>query len=55
MPVFINEVVTEVSPDVVPPATQQPKQEAMPVTRPEYELVSTLSLLDERQARLQFD
>ncbi len=55
MPVFINEVITEVTPAVVPAATARPAQEAMPVTAPEYELVQTLSVMSERQARLQFD
>ena len=55
MPVFINEVITDAVPNVVPPSTQQPAQEAMPISRPEYELMSTLSLLNERQTRLQFD
>lgn len=55
MPVFINEVITEVAPSVVPQATQQPAQAATPLAQSEYELVQTLSVLSERQARLQFD
>lgn len=55
MPVFINEMITEVAPTVVPAATQQPAQEAMPVSPAEYELVQTLNLMSERQARLRFD
>ncbi len=55
MPVFINEMITEAAPEVVPSSTQQPAQEAMPVSQPEYELVQTLNLMSERQARLRFD
>jgi hypothetical protein len=55
MPIVINEVITEVSPSVVPAATAQPMEERMPVSPPEYELIQTLSIVAERQARLQFD
>ena len=55
MPVFINDVITEVAPSVVPESIQQPAAEAMPISQAEYELVRTLSLMTERLARLQFD
>ena len=55
MPVIINEMVTEVSPAVVPAAIAQPVSESMPVSQPEFELVQTISIMNERIARLQFD
>ena len=55
MPVFINEMIAEVTPPVVPPATQQPAQATMPLSPPEYELVKMLNRMNERQVRLQFD
>ncbi len=55
MPVVINEMITEMAPTVVPAATQAPAQTAAPLAQPEFELVQTLSILRERQARLQFD
>lgn len=55
MPVFINEMIAEVTPSVVPQTTQQPAQASMPLSPPEYELVKMLNLINERQARLQFD
>lgn len=55
MPVIINEMVTEVSPTVVPAATAQPVAESMPISPPEFELIQTISVMNERLARLQFD
>jgi hypothetical protein len=55
MPVVINEVVTQVTPEVVPATSAQAPQTITPVTQPEYELLQTLNLIQERQARLQFD
>jgi len=55
MPVFINEMITEVTPATVPQTTQQPAQGTMPLSPPEYEMVKMLNLINERQARLQFD
>lgn len=55
MPVIINEVVTQVTPESVPSTSSQSPQSAAPVTLPEYELLSTLNLIQERQARLQID
>jgi hypothetical protein len=55
MPVIINEMVTEIGPQVVPAATAQPVSESMPVSQPEFELVQTISIMNERVARLQFD
>ncbi|ACE84862.1 hypothetical protein [Cellvibrio japonicus] len=55
MPVVINEVVTDITPEPVPAIHAQAPQGATPVTQPEYELLQTLNLIQERQARLQFD
>jgi hypothetical protein len=55
MPVIINEVLTQVSPESVPASSTQAPQGATPVTQPEYELLNTLNLIQERQARLQID
>lgn len=55
MPVIVNEVITQVTPEVVPATTAQAPQTSTPVSLPEYELLQTLNLIQERQARLQFD
>jgi hypothetical protein len=55
MPVIINEVITQVSPESVPASSAQAPQSATPVSQPEYELLNTLNLIQERQARLQID
>ena len=55
MPVFINEVIAEIPQPVVPNADSKPVEERMPVSEPEYQLMQTLSLIEERQQRLQFD
>jgi hypothetical protein len=55
MPVIINEMVTEIAPAVVPATTAQPVAESMSISQPEYELVQTISIMNERLARLQFD
>jgi len=55
MSVIINEVVTQVTPEPVPGTSAQAPQSATPVTLPEYELLQTLNLIQERQARLQID
>jgi len=55
MPVFINEVSVEVPQPVVPETQSQPVEDRMPVTLPEFTLLQTLALLEERRQRLQFD
>lgn len=55
MPVFINEMITEAIPAPVPQPTQQAEQSAMPLSPSETEMVKVLNLMNERQARLQFD
>ena len=55
MPVFINEVIAEVPQAVVPETQTAPVEDRMPISDAEYELMQTLSLLEERQQRLQFD
>jgi hypothetical protein len=55
MPVIVNEVVSQVTPEVVPVSTDQAPQSASPVTAPENELLIMLNLIQERQARLQID
>ena len=55
MPVIINEVITQVTPEPVPNTSAQSLQSATPVTQPEYELLYTLNLIQERHARLQID
>jgi hypothetical protein len=55
MPVIINEVVSQVIPEVTPITTSDSVQSATPVTAPEYEMLSVLNLIQERQARLKID
>ena len=55
MPVIINEVITQVTPETVPVTSAQAPQSATPVTTAEYELLQTLNLIQERQARLHID
>ncbi len=54
MPVFINEVSVEV-PQVVPETQSQSVEDRMPLSAPEFTLLQTLALLEERRQRLQFD
>ncbi len=55
MPVFINEVTAEVPQAPVADVQSKPIQERMPVTEPEYQLLQTLNLIEERRQRLEFD
>ena len=55
MPILINEVVAEVEPSVTPRHESRPAQAQLPVTDAEYELFKTLSLIEERKARLMID
>ncbi len=55
MPVVVNETVVELHPEPVPETSSQSPQSATPVTMPEFELLKVLNLIQERQARLQFD
>ncbi|HWV14434.1 MAG TPA: hypothetical protein VN030_03300 [Cellvibrio sp.] len=55
MPVFINEMITETIPAPVPQPTQQAEQSSMPLSPSENEMIKVLQLMQERQARLQFD
>lgn len=55
MPVFINEVIAEVSQPVVQRTQADAAEDRMPASEPEYEFMQTLTLLEERQQRLQFD
>ncbi len=55
MPVFINEITAEVPQSPVPEVQAQAIQEQSPVTQPEYEFLKSLSLIEERQQRLEFD
>ncbi len=55
MPVIINEVTTQITPEPVPTTSAHAPQSATPVTMPEYELLNTLNIIQERQARLQID
>lgn len=43
-------------PDATVPQQQvNPAEDRMPVAQPEYELIKTLALLEERKKRLEFD
>lgn len=55
MPIFINEVTTEVPQPVAAETERQPVPERMPLSQPEQELLQTLTLIEERRARLLFD
>jgi hypothetical protein len=55
MPVIVNEVVSQVTPEVTPSTSSESVQSATPVTAPEYEMLSMLNLINERQARLSID
>lgn len=55
MPVFINEVTAEVPQSPVPEVQSKAPQEQSPVTQPEYELLKSLSLIEERRQRLEYD
>jgi hypothetical protein len=55
MPVFINEVTTEVEQAVVPATESNASESRMPVTPPEFEFLQTLTLVEERRQRLEYD
>lgn len=55
MPVFINEVSVEVPQPVVTETQSEAAEDRMPVSMPEFTLLQTLTLLEERRQRLQFD
>ncbi len=55
MPVFINEVTTDVSTPVVSTNESQASETRIPVSQPEFEFLKTLTLIEERRERLQFD
>lgn len=55
MPILINEMTTEIAPAIVPASEAKPLAENMSVQEPEYELLQTLQLIEERRLRLQFD
>ncbi|HWK55469.1 MAG TPA: hypothetical protein VNR18_13915 [Hyphomicrobiales bacterium] len=55
MPILINELVTTVPDNPVPQMQANPMQDRVPVTQPEYEVIKTLDLLEERRQRLEFD
>lgn len=55
MPVFINEVTTDVTPPVVPASESQAPETRVSVSQPEFEFLKTLTLIEERRERLQFD
>lgn len=53
MPVFINEVLTEVIP--VPESESNPMEERTPVDESDFDLVQKLALIEERRLRLAID
>ena len=55
MPVFINEVSAEVPEPVVPKVQSEASEQQLPVTMPEREFMLTLTIIEERRERLQFD
>lgn len=55
MPVFINEVSAEIPQPPVPQVQAQPLEDRVSVSQPEYELMLTLSIIEERKQRLDFD
>ena len=55
MPVFINEVTAEVPQSVVPEVQSQALEEQLPMSQPEYEFMLTLTIIEERRQRLEFD
>lgn len=55
MPIFIDEVSAEVSQTVVPQVESQPLEDRTPVVQPQFELLKTLNLIEERKKRLEFD
>lgn len=55
MPVFINEVITEVPQSTSNREEVRAPESATPVSSPEYDLLDMLKLNEERQQRLKFD
>ncbi len=55
MPVLIGEIIAEVEPPLVTPQENQAPETYMPVSDPEHELLKTLTLIEERRARLSID
>lgn len=55
MPILINELVANVPDTTVSQQQANPAENRMPVSQPEYELIKTLALLEERKKRLEFD
>jgi hypothetical protein len=55
MPVFINEVTAEVPQAQVPEVDAQAPETRSQVSQPEYEILATMNLLEERRQRLEFD
>ncbi|WP_168188308.1 hypothetical protein [Hahella sp. CCB-MM4] len=55
MPVFINEVVTDIQEPVVEAMEEQPSAHQQPLSVAEIELGETLDRIRQRQERLQID
>ncbi len=55
MPVFINELITDVPQGTEGQGEAPARENSLPVSPPEYELLDTLKLIEERQQRLEFD
>lgn len=55
MPVLINEVVVEVTENVVPETEAHPQAQQVPLSLAEFEMAQTLALLEQRRERLKID